>query len=154
MIVKGYKKDEMNRLLAISDACYHGDERPNKSQFYDMLKTSECFKWVDGSRFNIGEPIKGFALVNEHYCVCPYLWSICVIPYNQNSGIGTQLLEYVKAAYNDSPILLHCRADNPAQKWYFDHGFRVTDVEKDYYCIDGRYINGLRMRREPPATVS
>jgi ribosomal protein S18 acetylase RimI-like enzyme len=43
----------------------------------------------------------------------------------------------------DFEITLHVHEDNPAQKLYFDYGFRVKRIERDYYNPK----NGLFMVR-------
>jgi ribosomal protein S18 acetylase RimI-like enzyme len=43
----------------------------------------------------------------------------------------------------DKQITLHVNATNPAQKLYFDHGFRVVAVDKGYFGKE----DGLLMKR-------
>jgi ribosomal protein S18 acetylase RimI-like enzyme len=73
-----------------------------------------------------------------------FLWSIAVRPRRQ--GFGTTLLKEIEAFYRKAGrqgISLTCNTHNPAQKLYFDLGYRVERVLPRYYGED----NGLFMRR-------
>jgi ribosomal protein S18 acetylase RimI-like enzyme len=141
-ITKGYKKADFDALLQINDLCYEGDERPPRETFAQMLEFSEV--WVAGVDY--GPPV-GFIIVNEIPHV-PYLWSVAVLPSYQGQGLGGRMLSLVCTEYKNRTIELHCRVDNPVQKMYFDYGFRVVDITRDYYKMDGKNIDGLKMRRE------
>lgn len=89
--------------------------------------------------------IVAFAIVikqNGH----PFLWAIATAPAWQKQGIASRLLKEVIDFYDGSKgyMDLTVRSDNPAQKLYFDHGFRVKQVMRGYYRDK---IDGLRMRR-------
>lgn len=85
----------------------------------------------------------------------PFLWAIATAPSWQKQGIASRLLKEVIDFYDGSKgyIDLTVRSDNPAQKLYFDYGFRVKQVLRNYYCAKGTTPNydtehdGLRMRR-------
>ena len=156
-ITRDYKQSDFDSLLRINDLCYSGDERPDKQTFARMLEFSEV--WIARDNFvsagvkesaceiyhDINVPL-GFIVVNET-TDRPYLWSMAVHPNIQGQGIGERMLSLVCTEYTGRAIELHCRVDNPVQKMYFDHGFRVVDIARKYYKIDGREIDGLKMRR-------
>jgi ribosomal protein S18 acetylase RimI-like enzyme len=148
-ITKGYKKSDFNSLLRINDLCYSGDERPPKETFARMLEFSEV--WVaryerEHKVLELPDSVEGFTVVNESASL-PYLWSMAVDPDRQGDGIGKKMLALVCTEYKNRPIELHCRVDNPVQKLYFDYGFRVIDIARAYYKIDGKIIDGLKMRK-------
>ena len=142
-IDQGYRTYQFDQLLAISDSCYDGDERPTREEFRQMLSISET--WVGWeTNDSIFKPI-GFVIVKEVGENIPYLWSIAVKPERQKEGVGIQLLAHVCTKYKT--LELHCRADSFVQKLYFDHGFRVIEVVKSYYKMGDKFVDGLKMRR-------
>lgn len=75
----------------------------------------------------------------------PYVYSVSVEPEYRGKFIATRLMnkflqEYDKYSYTH----LHTDNQNPAQTMYFRLGFRVVDVEEDYY---GDQTTGLHMIR-------
>lgn len=84
----------------------------------------------------------------------PFLRAIATAPSWQKQGIASRLLKEVIEFYEGREYIdLTVRSDNPAQKLYFDYGFRVKQVLRNYYCVKGTTPNydtlydGLRMRR-------
>lgn len=147
MIEKYNPKTDFEELLTLNDLCYGVDERPTRAEFADMVNSSEiwversCVIWPDQSRPEI---ISGI-IINEHVSRFPYLWSLFVRPRYQGDGHGKKLLAHVCEIYPE--LELHVRQDNPAQKLYFDHGFRVVEVVTGWYVIEGKKVAGLKMRR-------
>jgi ribosomal protein S18 acetylase RimI-like enzyme len=101
-----------------------------------MISISDTFLAINPD--SVGK-IRGFAIVKN--VSQPYLWSIAVHPNFQGAGIGGCLLRNIITQYTQTgskEITLHVAADNPAQRLYFDHGFRVKNVEENYFDpIDG-----------------
>lgn len=65
----------------------------------------------------------------------PYIWSLATAKEWRGNGIARTLLTIVDAHYQEkySFIWLHVDRDSPAQKLYFDLGYRVQSIEEDYY---------------------
>jgi ribosomal protein S18 acetylase RimI-like enzyme len=151
-IMKGYKPEEFERLLAINDECYAGVERPTPFEFTSMLKHTDVFL---AREVILGEDtIIGFAICKPSSLITqgrgPYLWSIAVSKDFQGRGVGGNLLREVIKNYTlakEKAITLHCKPDNPAQKLYFDYGFRIEGIAPHWY---GRNEKGLFMRRSLP----
>jgi len=150
IITTAYKSTDFDRLCEISDACYTGDERSPRETMKDMVEVCDVFLAKEPSNViaidkRVHEDlILGFALVRTSGN--PYIWSIAVDKGYQNLGIGGNLLREIVKKYTlqkELAITLHVHEDNPAQKLYFDYGFRVQDVVKDYYAPK----NGLYMVR-------
>lgn len=77
----------------------------------------------------------------------PYLWSIATKKEFRGRGIASSLIKEVVAWYKERHaafIELTVNVNNPAQKLYFDHDFRVTRITPRYYGD----VSGLRMRRK------
>jgi ribosomal protein S18 acetylase RimI-like enzyme len=145
-IDQGYRTYQFEHLLAISDSCYDGDERPTREEFRQMLSISETWvAWEPVAYNGIVKPI-GFVIVKEVGETIPYLWSLAVHSNWQKCGRGSQLLAHVCTKYKT--LELHCRADSSVQKLYFDHGFRVIEVAKNYYKMGDKFVDGLKMMRE------
>jgi ribosomal protein S18 acetylase RimI-like enzyme len=149
IITTDYKSTDFNRLREISDACYTGDERPPHEIMKDMVEVCDVFlakesvpRDPDGG--NPYDMIIGFALVRTSGN--PYVWSIAVDKQFQERGVGGNLLREIIKKYTlqkEIVISLHVHEDNPAQKLYFDYGFRVRKVEEAYYMPK----DGLLMKR-------
>lgn len=158
IVTKGFRKEEFEKLLAINDSCYTGVERPTLQEFENMLKHTDIFvarvdndgdPYFSGDR-SVEQSIIGFAIVRHANLSEPYLWSIAVNPHFQGRGVGGNLLREIIKAYTlnkNSQITLHVHPDNPAQKLYFDYGFRVTAIARKWF-MEGGY--GLVMRRTLP----
>ena len=142
IITRGYIPEDRARLHAINEACYSGVQRPAPTEFDDMC-TNRVFVAHEGD----GGNVYGFAICRDGERF-PYLWSLAVDPEYQGRGVGGNLLREVIKFYTlrkAEEIGLHVHRDNPAQKLYFDYGFRVASVAKGWYKPEG---DGLYMRRE------
>jgi ribosomal protein S18 acetylase RimI-like enzyme len=147
MIEKGYTKEDLPHILRINEAAYSDDLRPPSSLVTSMLVNCDLFiaKECDPWPHRLATPI-GFAIVQE--MECPYLFSIAVHPDCQGRGVGGNLLREVTKTYylqKRDYLRLHVHVDNPAQKLYYDYGFRVIDISKDYYAT-GQH--GLLMEKK------
>jgi ribosomal protein S18 acetylase RimI-like enzyme len=74
----------------------------------------------------------------------PYIWDLVTAEEWRGNGLARALLEEINGHFQEqySFIWLHVDRDNPAQKLYFDLGYRVQSVEQDYY---GEQKHGLIM---------
>ena|ERR1035437_8601536 len=151
-IVKGYNPEEFDRLLEINDEAYEGIEKPSPEEFGLMMK---CAVFVSRAPNNFYIPrygygaIVGFAVVRDQP-ICDalpssvYLWSLAVCKHYRGWGVGGHFLSRIAEEYKGREIELHVNPDNPAQKLYFDYGFRVEAIARNWY---GKNTNGLYMRR-------
>lgn len=77
----------------------------------------------------------------------PYIWSVATLPSHRGRGLAASLIkefETYYAAQGYPRAWLHVRDDNPAQKLYFDLGYRVRSVVNNIY---GPNEHGLVMRK-------
>lgn len=144
-----HKTDKVFGLIkTISDLSFTGVDRcPTdllRERFYDHA--SDVFVIEERTMNREVFWLDGFAMVMERGG-SPYLWNFAVHPDARGNGLGSGLLNEVVRFYEEQQatrIELTCKVDNPAQKLYFDHGFRAVRVEPKYYLGDGA---GLVMRR-------
>lgn len=144
MRITGYRREDFDRVMEINDACYTGIYCPPRQTVADMISVSDVFiAQLD----NHAPEIIGFAIVKN--VSQPYVWNIAVDPSCQGRGIGGNLLREVIKRYtldHQHAISLHVNIDNPAQKLYFDYGFRVRAIEPGYFEPN----DGLLMERKLP----
>jgi len=129
------------KVDSIVTTCFHGIERPPITVLEENFRTGIVF--ANG----ILNQLRGIAILTERGARDAFLWIMAVVPESRNMGIGSSLLkeieEYAKGRY--ARIGLTCKTDNPVQKLYFDYGYRVTKVLRDFYAPEG---DGLFMGRE------
>ena len=139
MRITGYSyRDDFDRVMEINDACYSGVYCAPREKVKDMCTVSDVF--IAREQAEYGHPqcgsqiIVGFAIVRHVFQ--PYIWNIAVDPAYQKVGIGGNLLREIIRTYTlakTANIALHVNVENPAQKLYFDYGFRVKSVQKKYF---------------------
>lgn len=86
-------------------------------------------------------------LISEVSKGTPYVWSVATREPFRGCGFAGSLLEEFEKHYADkgyAKAWLHCRVDNPAQKLYFDAGYRIASFEPNIY---GVHQHGLTMRK-------
>jgi ribosomal protein S18 acetylase RimI-like enzyme len=145
IITRGYLLEDRERLHEINEAAYSGIQRPSPVEFDDMLGNRV---FVSRAHIEDGGNIYGFAICRDGDW-SPYLWSLAVDPEYQGRGVGGNLLRevikyYTLAKAMGRDLSLHVHPDNPAQKLYFDYGFRVRSIAKNWYRPEG---DGLYMYR-------
>lgn len=149
--LSNWRRDRV-RLREIAESCYVGDELISKECFESTLDVSEiwvaCWEagdWAPYPEFKTENPIIGFIAVEDN--VGPYIWNVAVDPLFQGRGIGGNLLREVcqwATANKRNSMRLEVNAKNPAQKLYFDYGFRVKAVVPQLYGLE----DGLSMVRK------
>jgi len=134
-------KSMHDRLYDITKASFTGIQLPPPEVFrHSYLNDDVHVK-------DFGSAVVGYALVG-HRNEDPYVISIATDPAYRGMGVGRQLLAAVieRAKWaKKNHVSLTCQIDNPAQKVYFDCGFRVVGIAKDFYGDEG---DGLMMRIE------
>jgi ribosomal protein S18 acetylase RimI-like enzyme len=100
-----------------------------------------------------GEPaLRAYLILSEKYGE-PYIWSLATDKPYRGQGLAASLLTEVDEFVKTLPtakrrgitgVGLTTHVNNPAQKLYFDHGYRVKQVLDNYY-LGG---DGLYMRKE------
>ena len=107
-------------------------------QFKEAVETGKTLVYEGVSP--IGEKrIYGFviSLIDDD----PWIWSIVVQSFHQGEGIGTKLMAEIESRYPGyARFCLYVKNDNPAQRLYFDLGYRVVDV------VTGVYADGPALK--------
>lgn len=131
-----------NVIRGISNTSFVGLEIPPEANLRYQYDHCEIFiKEVD-------QKIVAYAMVVLDAPVGgPYIWSIATDKEFRHRGYAggllTEIIDWANGRHY-AYVELTCNVNNPAQKLYFDFGFRVTLVQKRYY---GEF-SGLRMRRK------
>lgn len=137
-----------NRILEINNLSYSGVQRPtpeillnayNQGDVYVSYNLHGVFAGF------VGEVI-GFAIVIDYMDNYePLIWSIAVHPDKRGQGIATRMLMEIEEDVRfhfAKQIRLTVNVNNPAQKLYFDAGFRVKNILRKHYLEEG---DGLMM---------
>lgn len=128
----------LQRVIEITEKSFRDDELPPRGILTEQF--------MDGTVFIDSGDVKSYAIVSEKFGE-RYIWAIATHPDHRGRGLAGELLDEIEAwaRENKAPSLtLTTHSDNPAQKLYFDKGYRVTRVLQDYYQTG----NGLFMRRK------
>jgi len=121
---------------------FTGMQRPPEGILRHQYDTAGVFI---ATPFGRPDELTGFAIVTQKNGQ-PYVWSIAVKESYRGQGIGSYLLKEIITEYPEADYIeLICRVDNPAQKLYFDMGWRPYNIAKRFYGDEG---DGLVMRRK------
>lgn len=129
-------------ILALSDVCYPEDRDDPTTPVRQSRVIRNNPTWVieEGGGINA-------VLVSEISENRPYVWSVCTSPAQRGRGYAKTLLEEFEKHYKAegyTHFWLHVRTENPAQKLYFDCGFRVASFERNLYGVGA---HGMVMRK-------
>lgn len=162
MRIRNYKKTDFDDILDINNKTFKGDQCPPIQTLREMISISDVWVAAIGDEGGVGDGsapdrVVGFAIVKPSELQGKdqqaYIWQTATRPDLQGRGIGGNLLREVIGYYtkkNYASIRLHVHYNNPAQKLYFDYGFRVTDIAWGYYRDDlsnSATSRALMMRR-------
>jgi ribosomal protein S18 acetylase RimI-like enzyme len=136
-MIREYRSDDLDSFWEIYQNCF---EFPLPFwRFRDAVERGRTYILELTSRFNDHTSIKGFVIsfidINE-----PWIWSIGVNRSYRQFGFGASLLKKVEDYYKNlsyKNINLFVEPNNPAQKLYFDQGYRVRSVETGIYEVGG-----------------
>lgn len=126
-------------IKAISDSAFDGIERPPEMAL--RYQYDHCDLFIH----EIEHEVVAYAIVVTDGGE-PYIWSLATKKEFRDRGIASGLLWEIVECYLDKHakcIALTVNVNNPAQKLYFDYGFRAVKVTPRYYGENA----GLRMRR-------
>lgn len=129
----------LREIREIAYECFVGVERGPEAALLYNYRNGELF--VERVQ---GLPMS-FAIVTRDKGQ-PFIWMIATFGEARRQGFASHLLKEIVAWATEQHadwIELTVKIDNPAQKLYFDHGFRVIKVLPRHYGEE----NGLRMRR-------
>lgn len=131
LIIRKYSQsDPAGSVVSLYRECFD-DYCPEKT-ITDRLTADSC--WIA----EVDSVPVGFLISNSWY-----LWSLGVLKEYRKLGIASRLIaEFETSQVSETSTWLHVHRDNPAQKLYFDLGYRVARVAVDHY---GGQQDGLVM---------
>lgn len=139
MLIRKYTDEDFKQIFII-DQLSHEWPTP------ELLLMSQAEKgqtWVAEDNGTI----VGF-LIGKIKHELPYIYDVAVMYTHRKQGIATKLFEVFEKTFGEfqkpenSLFWLQVEANNPAQKLYFDLGYRVTLVDENMY---GNGRHGLCM---------
>jgi ribosomal protein S18 acetylase RimI-like enzyme len=126
-------------IKQINDLSFSGIERPTGLTLKFQYDTALSI-WTK----EVDQKIVAYALLVADSG--PYVWSVATHPTFRSRGFAGALLDEAAEWHRldgAQKMDLTVNVNNPAQKLYFDHGFRAVQVYRRYYGEAA----GLRMRR-------
>ncbi|PWT75572.1 MAG: hypothetical protein C5B59_08820 [Bacteroidetes bacterium] len=132
------KLEMTDKIWSITVQCYRGVELPTREKIERIVRQGDVFveEWY--------REVVSYVIVSPDYNP-PLIRSVATLPSARGQGLATRLMWEVERYYrsvNAPALVLHVRPENPAQKMYFDCGYRVTKYLKGYYAPEG---DGLEM---------
>jgi ribosomal protein S18 acetylase RimI-like enzyme len=139
MIIREFTRDDTKSILLINRTCH--DEPEPDAGLLDMLAHGRTWVAVQGGA------VVGFLLSTRRYELedVPYVYNVSVLPGYRRMGVATGLFKAFHEFYKGSTVCyLYVAHDNPAQKLYFDLGYRVVAIKKNFYGQDEDALIMLR----------
>jgi ribosomal protein S18 acetylase RimI-like enzyme len=134
--------DDLSTLLQLNATCYPEDieDSTTNSRLTKVFSSNPSWVIEEGGKIVA-------CLLSEISAGRPYIWSVATLPAHRGKGLASTLIKEFEKHYSEQGLnnpWLHVRADNPAQKLYFDLGYRVASFGKNIY---GSNIHGLVMKK-------
>ena len=142
MTIREYEPKDLLEVFHINKAC-HPRPQPNIGLLEQIHKGQ---MWVAVE----GEKVIGFLLSTNKEGT--YIYNVAVLPEFQHKGAATGLFNVCHKFYEGvSHIYLYVNASNPAQKLYFDLGYRVTSVKENFYSNKQHALVMVKTLNDIPA---
>jgi ribosomal protein S18 acetylase RimI-like enzyme len=130
MTIRDFEAKDFDRIMEINNASY---ESPAPKKFVlDSINNGHAWVAIED------ENVVGF-LIGLLKHGTPYVNNVAVAVEHRGKGIAKQLFGKFEALFgmNQKPenkiFWLQVEASNPAQKLYFNLGYRVIWVDQNYY---------------------
>jgi ribosomal protein S18 acetylase RimI-like enzyme len=138
-LIRRVEENDLDQLWALNAECYPEDDFLVRPAFNKVLRDYPGWVYVDnGIAAMLASEVSGGQ---------PYVWSVATSPTHRGKGLATLLIKQFEKHYKSAGYdraWLHVRVENPAQKLYFDLGYRVASFEANIY---GPRLHGLVMRK-------
>ena len=126
MYIREYQAKDATHLFNINNKCFDSPE-PNVHLLEHIHKGQT---WVCCTEKD-DKPV-GFLV--STYQNGAHVYNVAVDPEFRNKGIATSLFKEFHYFYREQHYAwLHVDTSNPAQKLYFDLGYRIKEIKYDYY---------------------
>lgn len=127
MEIREYESKYLSHIFKINKECH---EQP-ESNLGLLEQIHKSITWIATE----GDIVVGFLV--STYKQAPYIYNVSVLPEYRNKGIATALFNKCHEFYSQQKdIYLYVDTNNPAQKLYFDLGYRVIDLKRCFYGQD------------------
>ena len=130
MKIRDYEASDFARIKELNT---EGFELPAPDWFLlESIETGHAWVAVEG------DETVAFLIGKTKFDVS-YINNIVVTKAHQKKGIATNLIQKFEEHFGQSQKFyskvywLQVEADNPAQKLYFDLGYRVSGIDENYY---------------------
>ncbi|WP_428741350.1 GNAT family N-acetyltransferase [Tenacibaculum sp.] len=146
MIIKAEIQDqELLTTIALQSKAYWGySEEQIEKWREDLTVKPKMFEEWRIYKYLINDTIGGFYILNRTNLKTSILEFLFVVPNFINQGIGSKLLEHVKAyCKKEFCTVLNVLADPNAESFYLKHGFRV--INKQESSIKGRFLPEMEL---------
>jgi ribosomal protein S18 acetylase RimI-like enzyme len=137
-LVDRFNEEDIQEVFRITDECYPGDGYSQSDLRKILMQYPAWFIDEGGVKAN---------LISEISKGQPYVWSVCTTASHRGRGCAATLLKAFEKHYADAgyhKFWLQVRTENPAQKLYFDMGYRVASFSPSLY---GALQHGMTMRK-------
>ena len=130
MAIRDYKESDFHSVIEASRQAF---EHPDPIE-YTQRSIENGRVWVAIE----DDEVVGF-LISKLKNSTPYVNSVAVLPAFRGKGVAKKLFEKFEEFYGFQQksevkiFWLQVRTNNPAQKLYFDLGYRVTGFDEHYY---------------------
>ena len=130
MAIRDYKESDFHSVIEASRQAF---EHPDPIE-YTQRSIENGRVWIAIEE----DEVVGF-LISKLKNSTPYVNSVAVLPAFRGKGIAKKLFEKFEEFYGFQQksevkiFWLQVRTNNPAQKLYFDLGYRVTGFDEHYY---------------------
>jgi ribosomal protein S18 acetylase RimI-like enzyme len=124
MRVRGFNRKDLQSVLEINKFCH------KKPQPDDML-----LELIDKADIWVAEEdgeVIGYliSILRDG----PYVYNVAVLPEHRGKGVATALFKQFELYFKQNGFYyLFVDSSNPAQKLYFDLGYRVISIKKNFY---------------------
>lgn len=132
MQIRDFEAKDFDRVMEINDASFTA---PATRKFVlDSIDKGQAWVMVDG------ETVIGF-LIGYMKNGIPYVNNVAVVAEYRKQGIAKKLFEKFEERFGKDQkpeskmFWLQVESNNPAQKLYFDLGYRVGWVDENYYGL-------------------
>jgi ribosomal-protein-alanine N-acetyltransferase len=130
MVIRDFEAKDFDRVMQINDASF--DAPATRKFVLDSITDGKAWVAIED------DVIVGF-LIGKMKHNTPYVNNVAVDPAYRGKGIAKLLFAKFEELFgmNQKPestiFWLQVQSDNPAQKLYFDLGYRVGWVDPNYY---------------------
>jgi ribosomal-protein-alanine N-acetyltransferase len=135
---------DFETICDINEVCQKYPE-PRKS-LLQTLSLPNHHKWVAF----VDDRMAGFLISRWKLVNRANIYNVSVLPEYRKQGVATALIqECEKFNAGLQYIDLHVDVNNPAQKLYFDLGYRADQIREDFYGEDTKAIHMWKPMGKP-----